>query len=351
MRYFYIFLFMNRKYFLSSLVGSGFSIPFFGRLYNDVTDTGAELQAIIPPYLNKGDTIGITCPAGYISLADIQPSIKLMESWGFKIKPGSTVGKRDFSFGGSDEERAADLQDMINDPAIAAIMCARGGYGAVRLIDKIDFSKLVTHPKWIIGFSDITVIHTHLNRNFGVASIHSKMCNSFPDDWSKADPIQAETILSIKQALTGDKMKYGLMPNAQNRLGSVEGILVGGNLNTLEGMIGTKSDLVTTGKILFLEDTNEYPYSIDRMFWHLKRNGKLDKLAALVLGGFKLKTDDPGEEFGRTIFDIVWQQIKEYDYPVCFDFPVGHQKNNYALKCGVRHKLSVTRDEVSLKEL
>ena len=230
-------------------------------------------------------------------------------------------------------------------------MCARGGYGIVRIIDKLDFSKFVKHPKWIIGFSDITVLHSHLQSNYGCASIHSKMCNSFPSNWNEAEPIQVDTILSIKQALTGDKMKYTTIANVQNKLGKAEGVLVGGNLKTLETLSGTKSDLRTAGKILFVEDTGEYLYSIDRMFWHLKRTGKLDKLAALVVGGFKIKTDEAGEEFGRTLQDIVLDKVKAYKYPVCFDFPVGHQKNNYALKCGVTHKLTVKQDEVILKEI
>jgi muramoyltetrapeptide carboxypeptidase len=240
---------------------------------------------------------------------------------------------------------------MIDDPKVKAIMCARGGYGFVRIIEKLNFSKLQTHPKWIIGFSDITVLHCHLNRNFGIASIHSKMCNSFPDDWNKAEPIQIETILSIKQALTGQKMKYTAPVNPLNKAGKAEGVLIGGNLKIIETLAGTRSDLRTTNKILFVEDTGEYLYSIDRMFWNLKRTGKLEKLAGLIIGGFKIKPDDPGEEFGRTVQDIVLDRVKEYNYPVCFDFPVGHQRNNYALKCGVIHKLAVSDEEVTLREI
>lgn len=349
-RPFFLFLFMNRKKFFSSVFASSVSAATLANTSFSEPDL-APFEPIIPPALQPGDTIGITCPAGYISLEDIQPAKKLMESWGFKVKPGSTVGKRDFSFGGTDAERAADLQELINDPSIKAIMCARGGYGCVRMVDHVDFSSLQSRPKWIIGFSDITVFHCHLNRKLGVASIHSKMCNSFPDDWSKAEPIQIETILSIKQALTGSVMKYNWMPKAQNRPGTATATLVGGNLNIIEGMIGTDSELNTDGKILFLEDTNEYLYSVDRMFWHLQRANKLSKLAGLIIGGFKFKPDDPGEEFGRTLYDIVLPQVKAYNYPVVFDFPVGHQKNNFALKCGVKHRLVVNREEVSLREI
>jgi muramoyltetrapeptide carboxypeptidase len=340
---------MNRKHFLSSFLAAALPFPGFSAL---VSSSENEAPApILPRYLKPGDTIGITCPAGHITLPEIQPAMIQMVEWGFNIKVGDTVGKKDFTFGGTDEERARDFQQMIDDPKVKAIMCARGGYGFVRIIDKLNFAKLQTHPKWIIGFSDVTVLHCHLNRNYGIASIHSKMCNSFPDDWNKAEPIQIETILSIKQALTGQKMKYPAPVNPLNKPGRAEGTLIGGNLKIIETLAGTKSDLRTTNKILFVEDTGEYLYSIDRMFWNLKRTGKLEKLAGLIVGGFKVKSDDPGEEFGRSVQDIVLDRVKEYNYPVCFDFPVGHQRNNYALKCGVKHRLTVSNEEVMLREI
>ena len=340
---------MNRKRFLSSFVAAGIPVAGFSSFF--IKNEEDILAPIVPRYLKPGDTIGITCPAGTITPEEIQPAMIQMVEWGFNIKVGETIGKKDFTFGGTDEERARDFQQMIDDPKVKAIMCARGGYGFVRIIDKIDFTKLAAKPKWIIGFSDVTVLHAHLNRNYGIASIHSKMCNSFPDDWSKAEPIQIETILSIKQALTGQKMKYTVPANGQNKQGSAEGVLIGGNLKMIETLAGTKSDIRTTNKILFVEDTGEYLYSIDRMFWNLKRTGKLEKLAGLIVGGFKVKPDDPGEEFGRTLQDIVLEKVKNYRYPVCFDFPVGHQKNNYALKCGARHRLVVDAAEVTLKEV
>ncbi len=341
---------MKRKHFLSSVIAAGVTLP---SLATDhiIKDDDADNLLITPKYLKAGDTIGITSPAGFITLPEIQPALQQMESWGFKIRVGSSIGKRDFTFGGTDEERASDFQDMLDDKSIKAIMCARGGYGAVRIIDKLNFSKLVEHPKWIIGFSDITVIHSHLNRNHGIASIHSKMCNSFPDDWSKAEPAQIETILSIRQCLMGEKMKYSFSANEKNKTGSAEGVLVGGNLKTLESLAGTKSDINTMGKILFVEDTGEYLYSIDRMFWNLKRTGKLSGLRGLMIGGFKIKPDDIGEEFGKTLQEIVLEKIKGYKYPVCFDFPVGHQKNNFALKCGIRHRLEIKEDACLVKEV
>ena len=345
---------MNRKKFISTVLPLGLSVSGLSQL--SALNT-AEISSIeeenktVPAYLKKGDTMGITCPGGFISFEDIQPAVNKMKEWGYKIKVGDTVGKKDFSLGGTDAERLTDFQKMLDDKNIKAIMCARGGYGAVRIIDKIKFDKYVLNPKWIIGFSDITVLHSHINRHFNIATIHSKMCNSFPSDWNLAEQTQKDTIESIQQCLSGKKMEYSVIPNTNNKPGNANGQLVGGNLKTLETLAGSSSDLITKNKILFVEDTGEYLYSLDRMFWNLKRTGKLSQLKGLIIGGFKVKPDDPGEEFGKTLEQIVLEKITEYNYPVCFDFPVGHQKSNYALKCGVLHSLQVSEKNVLLKEV
>jgi len=340
---------MKRKNFIRSSIGvlTASYLPAFPKL----STGGDETLFISPAYLKTGDIIGITAPAGYITSDEIKSAVQKMESWGYKIKIGETIDKRDFTFGGTDEERTKDLQQMLDDPKIKAIMCARGGYGVVRIIDKLNWEKFKVKPKWIIGFSDVTVIHSHLNKNFGIASIHSKMCNSFPDDWSLAEPIQIETIEAIQLALSGEKMKYTVTPNPQNKLGTADGVLIGGNLKMLETLSGTRSDINTAGKILFVEDTGEYMYSIDRMFWNLKRTGKLSLLKGLIIGGFKIKVDEDSDDFGKTLQDVVLEKVKAYRYPVCFDFPVGHQRNNYALKCGVKHRLTVSSENVILKEV
>ena len=304
----------------------------------------------IPPYLKKGDVIAITSPAGYISVIDCADAINMMESWRFKIKIGSSIGKKDFTFGGTDEERLADLQQMLDDEFVKAIMCARGGYGIVRIIDKLDFSTFAKKPKWIIGFSDATVLHSHINKNFGIATIHSKMCNSFVDP-AIAEPIQLQTLDSIRKCLMGERMLYEIPINQNNKNGVAKGRLVGGNLKTLESLAASESDINTKNKILFVEDTGEYLYSIDRMFYNLKRSGKLSNLAGLVVGGFKIKKDDEGEAFGKTLEQIVLEKVSEYNYPVCFDFPVGHQKNNFALKCGATHLLSLSKERCNLEEV
>ena len=340
---------MQRKKFISSAFIAMGSLKAMSEGFS-TTSIHETSKNKIPPYLKEGDTIAICSPAGFITLADCTVAIKMMEAWGFKMKVGSSIGKKDFTFGGTDEERTADFQQKLNDENVKAIMCARGGYGIVRIIDTLDFSNFVKRPKWIIGFSDATVLHSHINKNFGIATIHSKMCNSFVDP-AIAEPIQLETLDSIRKCLMGENMSYNIPINPNNKMGIAKGVLVGGNLKTLESLAASKSDINTKNKILFVEDTGEYLYSIDRMFYNLKRSGKLAQLAGLIVGGFKIKKDDEGEAFGKTLEQIVLEKVSEYNYPVGFDFPVGHQKNNFALKCGVTHLLSLSKERCNLEEV
>jgi len=342
---------MKRKRFLGSLMGSPLlAVPAF-RSGPEVKKTiWDELPWRIPPYLKSGDTIGITCPAGFMTREEIEPAVRIMKGWGFNLRIGKTVGLRDFTFGGTDEQRLSDLQQMLDDSSIQAIMCARGGYGCVRIIDQLDFRKFAEKPKWIVGFSDITVLHAQLNHGLHIASIHSKMCNSFPENPGDAEKGQWDSIVSIQQALTGKPIEYPIVYDPGNRVGSGRGILAGGNLKTIETLAGSASDLQTDGMILFLEDAGEYLYSIDRMFYNLKRTGKLKNLNGLLIGGFRVKPDDPGDDFGKSVYNIVHDQVAAYKYPVCFNFPVGHQKINYALKCGVQYDLSISEDKVIFRE-
>lgn len=265
---------MNRKDFLSAVIPIA-AVPTAFR--NNKGRHETDLIKQIPPYLKKGDTIGIACPSGHISLEECLPAINKMKGWGFEVRVGNTVGIKDFTFAGTDDERTRDLQKMLDDDSIKAIMLGRGGYGAIRIIDKIDFSSFEKKPKWIIGFSDATVFHAHINHNYGIATIHSKMCNSFPEDFSNAEPAQIDSIESIRQCLTGEKMKYIQIPNEYNLYGEGTGDLVGGNLSIIENLAGSISDLRTEGKILFIEDVGEYLYKIDSMLWNLKRSKKLDR--------------------------------------------------------------------------
>ncbi|NDC79575.1 MAG: LD-carboxypeptidase, partial [Chitinophagia bacterium] len=266
-------------------------------------DAGRVLR---PPPLQEGDVIGLTSPAGYIHLDEVQPAAAIIRSWGFGLRYGETLGRRDGSLGGSDEERAADLQRMIDDPSVRAILCVRGGYGVTRILDRLNLRLLRRDPKWVIGFSDITALHLHLWTNLRLASIHSKMCNSFPGNWSSADPLVKDTILSIRSALVGEPVPLACPPHPSDRNGLGTGALVGGNLSVIHTCMGTASEIDTKGCILFLEDVGEYPYSIDRMLTNLLRAGKFKHLRGLVLGGFSgMKKESAGDEFGRSLERMV----------------------------------------------
>ncbi|HEY6062608.1 MAG TPA: LD-carboxypeptidase [Chitinophagaceae bacterium] len=299
----------------------------------------------IPPYLQKGDTIGIVCPAGAMPVEKVSECIRVLnEDWGFTTRVGKTVGNQFNYFSGTDEERLADFQELLDDDEVKAVLCARGGYGMGRIIDKIDFKKFKKQPKWIVGYSDITVLHSHLYSNYYISSLHAPMAGAFNEEGYKN-----EYVLSLKNALEGKKLKYSCPVHEFNRKGEAIGELVGGNLALLAHLVGTDSDIKTRGRILFIEDIGEYLYNIDRMMHQLKRSGKLSKLAGLIIGGF---TDikDTERPFGKTAYEIIREIIKEYDYPVCFGFPVSHTDENYALKIGVGYKLKITKSKVSLEE-
>jgi muramoyltetrapeptide carboxypeptidase len=301
-------------------------------------------MTIIPPYLNPGDTIGIVCPAGFMPIEKAQTCIKTLTDWGFKVIPGKTLGHQFNYFSGTDEERLNDLQNMMDDKNINAILCARGGYGMGRIIDQLDFKKFKHQPKWIIGFSDITVLHSHLFTQYKIASLHAPMAAAFNDGEFKN-----QYVLSLHDALLGRKAHYNTEGNILNQKGKASGVLVGGNLSLLAHLIGTSSDIKTKNKILFIEDIGEYIYNVDRMMYQLKRSGKLDELKGLIVGRFS-DMKDTTIPFGQTTEEVIKEIIKDYDYPVCFGFPVSHDKENYALKNGVKYKLSVSATSVELKE-
>jgi muramoyltetrapeptide carboxypeptidase len=297
------------------------------------------------PYLSKGDTIGLICPSGYMPFEKTQTCIKILGEWGYNVRIGSTLESRsDNYFSGTDDERLADFQHMLDDEGIHAILCARGGYGFGRIIDRVDFSSFKKKPKWIIGFSDITVLHSHLYNNYKIASIHAPMAAAFSVDENNNIYIE-----SLRKAIAGKKARYECIPHTFNHKGEAIGELVGGNLTLIAHLTGTASDIKTKGRILFLEDVGEYLYNIDRMLYQLKRSGKFDKLAGLIIGGF---TDNKDTErpFGKTVYEIINDIVKEYDYPICFNFPVSHEKQNYALKIGVGYRFKVSKNKVLLEE-
>lgn len=298
-----------------------------------------------PSYLQKGDTIGIVCPAGYMSLEKAQTCINTLQDWGYKIKIGKTLGSDSQNyFSGTDEERLNDFQQMLDDDEVKGILCARGGYGIGRIIEQINFKKFQQTPKWVIGFSDVTILHSHIYSNYKIATLHAPMASAFSDEGYKNEFVQ-----SLKNVLEGKKVKYQCAVHELNKKGEAVGDLVGGNLSLLAHLVGSSSDIKTKGKILFLEDVGEYLYNIDRMLYQLKRNKKLDKLAGLIIGGF---TDmkDTERPFGKTIYEIIHDMVKEYEYPVCFNFPVSHNKENYALKIGTGLKLKIGKNKVALEQ-
>jgi muramoyltetrapeptide carboxypeptidase len=299
----------------------------------------------IPPYLKKGDTIGLVCPAGYMPVEKVQTCMTILQEWGYRIKIGKTIGGgSETYFSGTDEERLSDLQQMLDDEEVKAVLCARGGYGTGRIIQNIDFKKFRKQPKWIVGYSDITVLHSHIYTNYYISSLHAPMAGAFNDDGFKN-----EFVGSLKSAFEGKKAKYKCEVHPFNRKGEAVGELVGGNLALLAHLVGTDSDIKTRGKILFLEDVGEQLYNIDRMLHQLKRSGKLARLAGLIFGGFT-DSKDTERPFGQSIHEILREIVKEYDYPVCYDFPVSHTDRNFALKIGVGYKLKVGKSKVTLEE-
>ena len=300
----------------------------------------------IPPYLKKGSTIGITCPAGYMAAEKAQTCITALQQWGFTVMVGKTLGSNSANyFSGTDEERLEELQAMLDSEAIDAILFGRGGYGVSRIIDKIDFTRFKKKPKWLIGYSDITVFHTHIHTNFKIATLHSPMAAAFNDG------VQGnEFIESLRKAITGKKANYKCATHPFNKKGAATGQLAGGNLSLLAHVTGTASDITTRNKILFIEDIGEQVYAIDRMLHQLKRSGKLDKLAGLIIGSFT-DVKDTERPFGKTVYEVIAEAVKEYNYPVCFGFPVGHCKENYALKEGIQYTLTVGSKSSVLREV
>lgn len=292
-----------------------------------------------PPYLKKGDCIGIVCPAGELK-TPIEEAVSLFTSWGLKVKVGPTVGNNFFHFAGTDAERTADLQKMLDDPEVRAIFAARGGYGTVRIIDSLNFDKFRLHPKWIVGYSDITVLHMHIQSKYGIPTIHGQMPNTLPD-------ATKTSLESVRNALFGTPLHYSYKSRHINRNGTCRGTLIGGNLAILASIAGSESDPDYAGKVLFIEDVGEYHYNIDRMIWMLKRAGKLNNLKGLILGGFTALRDE-ASTFGFGVPEIIMECIKEFNYPVATDFPAGHISNHKSLVLGKEVHLRVDGPEVSL---
>lgn len=284
------------------------------------------MATILPPFLQEGDCIALAASARKVSPEEMAPAIQFLRNEGFNVIESEHLYSERHQFSGTDEMRAHDFQTLLDQPDVKAILCARGGYGTVRIIDKLDFTRFCQQPKWICGFSDVTVFHSHIHQNYHIATLHSTLAFNI----AKNESIANETLIN---ALRGKENRYTCPSHPLNRGGSATGEIVGGNLSMLYSLLGSASDIDTEGKILFIEDLDEYLYHIDRMMMNLKRNGKLAKLAGLLVGALSDMHDNT-IPFGKSAEEIVAEHCAEYDYPVCFGFPAGHISNNHTLTLG-----------------
>lgn len=296
-----------------------------------VSNIQAQKKMIFPPNLKKGDTVAIVATARKNIEDNLKPAISWLKNWGLEVVVGSTIGLDHNQLAGTDEQRAADFQEQLDNPNIKAIWCVRGGYGTVRMIDLLDFTKFKQSPKWIVGFSDVTVLHSHLN-TMGFASIHGIMPVS-----SKASEEAKET---LRKALFGEPIEYTVPCEFMNKYGTAKGELVGGNLSILYSLFGSPSAIDCSDKILFIEDLDEYLYHIDRMMMNLKRNGCLESLKGIIVGGMT-KMKDNEIPWGKNALEIIQDVTKNYNIPVIYNFPAGHMADNRALIFGKQVTMEV----------
>ncbi|EDP71017.1 putative carboxypeptidase [Flavobacteriales bacterium ALC-1] len=311
-----------------------------------VTDNSSEMTSklIQPPYLKAGDTVAIVAPSGILKNREreVQQAVDLLKSWGLYAVVGKHVFSKADHFAGTDDERCEDLQNAMNDPKISAIWCARGGYGTVRVLDKLDYTTFKENPKWIIGYSDITALHNQLH-NEGFQSLHALMCVSLTKDLNDIK----NAIDTFKTALFGNPSNYTLEGSDYNRTGNASGQLVGGNLTMLHTMLGSKESIDTSEKILFIEEIGEYKYHIDRMLQSMKRAGYFDNLKGLIVGDMsKLRKNTT--LWGTSVEQLILDALKDYDFPIAFNMPAGHEKDNRALALGRTVELIVEKNKTSV---
>lgn len=298
---------------------------------------------IFPKYLKQESKIAIISPSGYINKDFIFSTRDHLLSLGFTVSVYPSSLNRYYQFAGTDEERLADIQSALDDETVEAILCSRGGYGLIRIIDKLDFSKFIKNPKWVIGFSDITNLHLAINK-LNIISIHSQMAKAIYED------PESKSVTLLMDTLVGNIPNYKVESHNLNIPGNSEAELIGGNLSIIYSLQGTKLEIETDNKILFIEDLNEYLYHLDRIMLNLKLSGKLKNLKGLIVGSFTDMLDNQNP-FGKNAYEIIHEHIVEYGFPVCFDFPSGHIKDNYPLIIGMKYKLEINQHEVMLSNI
>jgi muramoyltetrapeptide carboxypeptidase len=297
-----------------------------------------------PPYLQAGDTVAIVAPSGILRnrTAEIEQAKTLLKSWGLYVVVGKHVFNQNNHFAGTDAERCEDFQNALDDPKIKAIWCARGGYGAVRILDKLDYTKFKKKPKWVIGYSDITALHNQVHI-LGFESLHAMMCTSLQDDKETIE----ETISTFKTALFGKPLSYTLEGSKYNKTGSVSAPIVGGNLSILYSMLGSNTSIDTSGKILFIEEIGEYEYTIDRMLQSLKRAGYFNNCKGVIIGDIS-KIRKNTTLWGSPVQQLILDALTEYNFPIAFNMPAGHEKDNRALILGRMVDLTVEKEKSNL---
>jgi len=322
------------------------SIFFFGK--TTVSAQASSLKntttLIRPPYLKAGDTVAIVAPSGILKnrFDEIEHAQTLLKSWGLHTVVGKHVFSQDHHFAGTDDQRCEDFQNALDSPKVSAIWCARGGYGSVRILDKLDYTKFKQQPKWLIGFSDITALHNQFH-NEGIESIHAMMCVSLPQDENQIK----ETIATFKAAIFGEPLHYTLKGSTYNKAGTVTAPLVGGNLTMLHTMLGSNTSIDTTGKILFIEEIGEYKYHIDRMLQSLKRAGYFDNCKGVLIGSIS-KVRKNTTPWGKSIEQLFLDVLEDYHIPIAFNMPAGHEKDNRALILGRTIDLTVTKEKSTI---
>lgn len=310
--------------------------------------SGTLSSCQLPPFLKKGDKIGFVAPARKVHLKELAEAIRIFNSWGLEVICAPNLFGACHQYSGTDEERASDLQQMLDHPEIKAIVCVRGGYGTVRIIDQLDFTAFCAQPKWVVGFSDVTVLHSHIHNNYHIATLHAMMPLNIVEGETML--LKQKALQSLKDGLFGKPLHYKIPSNPLNRPGKATGTIVGGNLSLLYALQGSVSDIDTREKILFIEDLDEYLYHIDRMALSLKRSGKFNDIKGLIIGGMTEMRDNK-IPFGKNAQEIIAEAVAPFSFPVCFDLPAGHQNDNRALILGGKACLDITTKNSTLSYL